>query len=367
MLQKVSPALKHFLEYAEKGRSTLGLRKEATINTENGFEKILAEKIRRHGYEVNTNIGCSGYKIDIGIVDRKKPSQYILGILCDGNNYHAAKTANDREIIQQDVLKLLGWTLHKVWSTDWWENADRVIHDVLVAIKNAEANEGEEIIENNNETIVPAAIKTETMVLNNASFKSSTTSTENDLKENIYKICNLDIVLSSSSEDFLQFSNAEKIKNQINQVLETEAPIMRNLLAKRVLAAWGISKMGSRINVHFERLLSEFQIKQTGNNGDIVFWNNQSDPENYEGYRVATIHGQKRDAEDLPSDEIANGVKEILTHQISLPKEDLIREAAKLFGFARTGTQVVLAMKKGIEMALSKGFVMEKDGKIVVG
>lgn len=99
-----------------------------------------------------------------------------------------------------------------------------------------------------------------------------------------------------------------------------------------MLAAWGISKMGSRINLHFERLLSESQIKQTGKNGDIVFWNNDIDPEIYEGYRVATIHRQKRDAEDLPLDEIANGVKEILINQISLPTEDLIREAAKLFG-----------------------------------
>ena len=359
-------SIKAFLEYAEKGRTTLGLRKDITVSSDNGFEKILAEKIRQHGYEVNTNIGCSGYRIDIGIVDRKKPSQYILGILCDGNNYNAAKTANDREIIQQDVLKLLGWTLHKVWSTDWWENAGRVIDDVLAAIKNAEANVGKEIIENMHEIIVTDADKKEAFILNNASFKEATVLTENHHSANTYKICELEIVMSSSSDDFLQFSNTDKIKKQINQVLETEAPIMRNLLAKRVLAAWGISKLGSRINVHFERLLSESQIKQTGKNGDIVFWNNTIDTENYQGYRVATINGQKRDAEDLPSDEIANGVKEILNNQISLPKEDLIREASKLFGFARTGAQVELAMKKGIEMALNKGFVLGKNGRVLI-
>jgi very-short-patch-repair endonuclease len=353
-------SIKAFLEYAEKGRATLGLRTNTSVNNENGFEKILADKIRRHGYKVNTNIGCSGYRIDIGIVDRNKPSEYILGILCDGNSYHAAKTARDREIIQQDVLKLLGWTVHKVWSTDWWENPDRVIDNVLAAIQNAEANEGKESNETTNED------KKEDFILNNAPLREASAITEKNHSENIYKICELEIVLSSSSNDFLDFANTLKIKNQINQVLEIEAPIKKNLLAKRVLAAWNISKLGSRIKAHFEMLVSQMQIKQTDQNDDVVFWNSRLVPENYEEYRIATIDGQKRDAEDIPSDEIANGVKEILKNQISLPKEDLIREASKLFGFARTGTQVELAMKKGIETAFHKNFVQEKDGRIVI-
>ena len=238
--------------------------------------------------------------------------------------------------------------------------------DVLAAIKNAEANEGKETIENMHEIMMLAVDKTAPMVLNNASFNTARTSTENNLKVNIYKICELEIVMSSSSNDFVDFANTFKIKNQIKQVLEIEAPIKKNLLMKRVLAAWGISKLGSRIKAHIEILLSQMEIIQSDKKEDIVFWNNEIDPETYEGYRVATINGQKRDAEDIPADEIANVVKEILANQISLPKEDLIREASKLFGFARTGAQVELAMKKGIEAALSKGFVMEKNGRILI-
>ncbi|MEO9146930.1 MAG: DUF3320 domain-containing protein, partial [Ginsengibacter sp.] len=316
--------------------------------------------------EVNTSIGCSGYKIDIAVVNRNKPSQYILGILCDGNNYYATKTAKDREIIQQDVLRLLGWTVHKVWSTDWWEDHERVIEDILTAIKNAEANEGKEISKNVHEIMSPEPEKSEPVVLNNSSYREASKVTENHLSVNQYNICNLEIVLSSSSNDFLDFANTSKIKNQINQVLEIEAPIKKNLLAKRVLAAWGISKLGSRIKAHFEMLLSQMEIKQTDKSEDVIFWNNTLNSENYEGYRVATINGQKRDAEDIPADEIANGVKEILGNQISLPTEDLIRESSKLFGFARTGTQVELAMKKGIETALKKSFIKEKDGRVLI-
>lgn len=140
---------------------------------------------------------------------------------------------------------------------------------------------------------------------------------------------------------------------------------------------WGIIRINKKIIVKFLKIatlfhklcnyLTECEIKQTGENGDIVFWNSTLDPTIYQGYRVATINGQKRNAEDIPTEEIANGIKEILSNQISLPKEDLIREASKLFGFARTGVQVELAMKKGIQMAFQKRFVQEKDGRIVVG
>ena len=359
-------SIKAFLEYAEKGRSTLGLRKIVAENMEGSFEKILAAKIRSHGYEVNTKIGCSGYRIDIGIVNSNKPSQYLLGILCDGVNYHAAKTAKDREIIQQEVLKLLGWTLHKVWSTDWWENSDRVIQEILEAIKIAEANVGKEMIEAVNENTFIEPPKMDPLFLNSVAQPTTILSSIAAIPNRMYDVCNLDIVLSNSSEDFLQFGNAQKIKNQINQVLEIEAPITRNLLAKRVLAAWGISKLGARINAQLERLLSESELTQTGQNNDIVFWKNTRHPENFIDFRVMTIAGQKRDAEDIPAEEIANGVKEVLSHQISLPKEDLVREASKLFGFARSGANVEMAMKKGIDKAVERGFVVEKDSRVVI-
>src|SRR5665647_3521866 len=111
--------------------------------------------------------------------------------------------------------------------------------------------------------------KTEPLVLNNAHQAEAVAPIKNNFAGNLYTICNLDIVRSTSSDDFLQYSNTQKIKDQIKQVLDIEAPIMRNLLAKRVLAAWGISKLGARINAQFERLLSESNLKQTGTDGNL--------------------------------------------------------------------------------------------------
>jgi len=357
--------VKAFLEYAEKGRSTLSIKKTVDEIIESGFEKLIAEEIRKHGYEVHTNIGCSGYRIDIGIVNKEKPSEYILGILCDGNNYSSAKTAKDREITQHEVLKLLGWTLHKIWSTDWWENADRVMNNALEAIKNAELNIVK-VIEETPPTVINMITENVSMVFNNnIQAEVMPIITDVTVKE-VYNTCNLETVFSTSSDDFLQYYNYKKIIEQIHAVVEAEAPITRNLLARRVLSAWGISKMGNRIGGQFEKLLTDAKLKQTGKANDIVFWSDTVNPDNYKSYRVSTADGKKRDADDLPAEEIANAVKEILNHQISLPIEDLVREASRVFGFARSGTNVELAMRKGINKAITNGYVLENEKRIIL-
>jgi hypothetical protein len=138
------------------------------------------------------------------------------------------------------------------------------------------------------------------------------------------------------------------------------------LLARRVLAAWGISKLGTRINSHFEQALRAANLDKTGIDGNVVFWSKNLRADDYVSFRVSTLDGHKRDAEDLPPEEIANAIKEILIHQISLPFDELIREVSRVFGFARSGSNVELAMKKGIHKAIAKNYAFEKEGRIVL-
>jgi hypothetical protein len=47
-----------------------------------------------------------------------------------------------------------------------------------------------------------------------------------------------------------------------------------------------------------------------------------------------------------------------------LPEEDLIREAAKEFGFARTGNQVKDRISQCIRVMMNKNIAVESEGKI---
>jgi len=136
-------------------------------------------------------------------------------------------------------------------------------------------------------------------------------------------------------------------------------------MLKRVLLGWGIGRMGSRISTHFEIILKELNLKQTNDDGATVYWQQNQEPEGYSIYRIAPNESLKRDADELPFHEIANGIREVLKNQISLTKADLVKEAARLFGYARIGTNVEVAMLQGLRKALAKGFARTENERIV--
>jgi very-short-patch-repair endonuclease/DNA polymerase III delta prime subunit len=85
------------------------------------FEEDVYEVLVDMGYEVHTQVGCSGYKIDLAVVDPLQPDRYLLGIECDGKTYHSSKVARDRDRLRQQVLENLGWKIHRIWSQEWFK------------------------------------------------------------------------------------------------------------------------------------------------------------------------------------------------------------------------------------------------------
>jgi len=75
--------------------------------------------------------------VDIAIVDPEHPGRYIIGIECDGASYHSSRSARDRDRLREQVLRGLGWKLHRVWSTDWFNNLERELKRTVEAIENA--------------------------------------------------------------------------------------------------------------------------------------------------------------------------------------------------------------------------------------
>lgn len=129
--------LKHFIEFADKGAFDDG-SSMATFHTDNEAStddremiSIIADEIRKKGYDVVTDLGRSLFKIDIAVVNPDNPKEYILGILCDGRKYYDTKTVRDREIVQTGVLKGLSWNIMRVWTVDWYANREKVIERLL--------------------------------------------------------------------------------------------------------------------------------------------------------------------------------------------------------------------------------------------
>ncbi len=127
--------LRNFLDYAERGPVALPSRDEGSLGpAESPFEEAVAGALRSRGWDVRTQIGVSGFRVDLGVVHPDFAGSYLAGVECDGARYHSSATARDRDKLRQAVLEGLGWTILRVWSTDWFRNPTDVAaktHDKL--------------------------------------------------------------------------------------------------------------------------------------------------------------------------------------------------------------------------------------------
>lgn len=341
--------LKRFLEYAEKGVQITN-RSQNTL-TEYSINNLIAKQLEKRGYKVDTNIGCSGYKIDIGIVDKDNPSRYRLGIICDGGNYRQAKMVRDREIVQNSVLRMLGWEVLKIWTLDWWENPNAVLATIEEALIAKETD------------IVDIEVMTSQKSVETEGKATIDISSPNEVAENNISFYQISALMPSpySSEEFFYPGHRGIILNQINEVMETEAPINKSLLCKRILAAWSISRLGQRLDAYINELLQSTSFYVSHHDDLSFYWLNEKQYQEYDLFRTGS-----RDAVDLPPEEVANAMKHILTDEVSLPTTDLSRLSAQLLGFARGGSNVDAAMHRGIVKAMEKGYLKEENGRVVI-
>lgn len=108
---------------------------ETGRDPDSDFEIAIADALRARGYETRPQIGVAGYFIDMAVVDPDAPGRFILGIEADGATYHSAKTARDRDRLRQSQLEALGWTIHRVWSTDFFRDPVGQVNRIVARIE----------------------------------------------------------------------------------------------------------------------------------------------------------------------------------------------------------------------------------------
>ena len=134
--------LRKWLEYTETGILDSG--DDTGRAPDSPFEEHVIAEIRRLGYDPVPQVGVRGYSIDIGIKHPGWPHGYLLGVECDGATYHSSRSARDRDRLRQEVLEGLGWKLHRIWSTDWFEDPEEEMRKLEEKIQSCLAERQEE-------------------------------------------------------------------------------------------------------------------------------------------------------------------------------------------------------------------------------
>lgn len=126
--------LRSYLEYCASRGSQLGQAAQS-IPELNPFEIDVRDHLARAGISLDPQHGCSGYRIDFAAKHPQRPGEMVLAIECDGAAYHSSHSARDRDRLRQEHLERLGWTFHRIWSQDWFEDKQTEIERTKAAFE----------------------------------------------------------------------------------------------------------------------------------------------------------------------------------------------------------------------------------------
>lgn len=353
-------ALREYLNYAERGGSREFLLKEVEYTAgefESPFEQEVYEELTARGFNVHKQVGCSGYRIDLAIVDKEHPGKYIAGIECDGAMYHSARTARDRDRLRQQVLERLGWKIIRIWSRDWVFDRKSEIERVIAEIEAVSSSSGKvEYPHSQEESAIEnrlPSIKREEMTL--PEYEK-------------FSMFDLNRLISSQKTVYMHVL--------MKAIIEKEAPVHLDEVVSRIasfyetnpqrlqMMTWDMYTKSGNIS---RKSLREYVITQFPRDsyvlqGDFLIKRNEKILP-----RKSASKDDIRKPEHISPVEIQEAIKLCLKNAFTMSKEDLKRDVAGLFGFKRMGAIISNVIGKEIDFLIRNHEIKVQGEKISIG
>jgi len=347
-------AFKLFLHYARTGRLSIASR--ANRGMDSVFEEQVMATLQGRGYQVHPQVGIAGFFIDLAVADEKVPGRYILGIECDGASYHSARSARERDRLRQAVLEDHGWTIHRIWSSDWFQRPKAELERLVQAIERAKAD----ALAGSGASARKRAVQVEVVIIERTDVTEVGLQQIDSVSEirNVYE----EAVLAPSTSVELHEAPLTLLGALIKQTVQTESPIHCSEVITRIRTAWGLQKAGSRIEAHLNQaimlLVGRGVVVRSGEfllePGAVVRLRDRS----------ASSSPSLRRLELLPPMEIDEGLKVIIKGSLGSTEDQAINAVARGLGFKATSAQLRELIRARIEVLIARGNLNDRDGML---
>ena len=366
----------------------------------------IARALGERGWIVHHQVGCGAYKLDLAIVDPNDADRYVLAIEHDGAAYASAPGARDRDRLRSQVLAQLGWRMHRIWSLDWWADPEREVGRAHGAIITAVAASRQRkpasapVRLSSQRPVRDAGRSGEAAPRTGAGQAARTPARGGPAASPVRAAGSgpTDAVASLSGEvaapvargsapvriaknaiaigpylaaaipagrrapdDLFAPRHAGELGKVIEQVLAAEAPMHVDLLARRVAAYFGIGRLTQRVTDQVRVALAG---RGRWGDEDHVVWRLDQDPEGVPAVRVAGQGASvRREIEEVPLSEVAAAARIVVERAVGIAANDLVRDAARLLGFARITERVIERVASGVRLAARRELIRIDGGK----
>ena len=324
--------LKRFLDFARTGK--MAEHSVTGLEADSPFEEDVARVIRSLGYEADAQVGSSGFRLDIGVRHPDRPGQYIAAVECDGAAYHSALWARERDRLRQDILEMLGWRFHRIWSTDWFHRRDAEIRRLAEALDSARvaaldgipvrgANEGREL------PVAPLPDDAAPIEIAHLHLTAPP-----------YQRAALPIRSTVEPHE----APLAQLADLVARIVAVEGPVPVDEIARRIAAAFGKQRVGSRIAEATERAVARALQTDASLRRDGDFLLTAAQAESPPVRDRSAESGPLLRAAALPPMEIRAAAAMVRAESGGISDEELLRAVARLLGFQRVGPDMAAVL-----------------------
>jgi hypothetical protein len=174
----------------------------------------------------------------------------------------------------------------------------------------------------------------------------------------------LPAVDGGAPEAFYLDSERSRIATALVRVVEAAGPVPIDDAYKAVIAAYWMSRLGSRLrDVLDVALASRSAVDRPRVRGEHL-WPGRADPAAWTAFRYAD-GSVARDAASIAPEEVAAAAAWVLERGVTMSREALARECASIFGASSLGRKIRDAMDAGVAALEASGrAVADGEGRL---
>lgn len=320
------------------------------------FVESVYEELSKRGLQLSRSVGVSQYRVELAVKDPRDDSRFILGLESDGDMYRSGMTARDRDRLREQVLEGLGWRMHRIWSRDWVEDREGEIDKILQELEGKHPAKGR-ILE----------VESSPNPKGQQSFGTDTKA----LAAPRERLLPARAVYFSPPElprprgaglKAILASPLSEIIDALQRLANEEGPIASATAKSAILRAWQVRR-GAKVEGRLE-----LAIKKGAEQGAYMLNGNFLWPS---GRRVAPLRVHTagkpvRKISEIAPEEIEEAVHECVSGSVTIRRDDLGREVARLFGLRMT-TDNAASIDQVILDMLGREVLRETAGKVSLG
>ncbi|CAA9212978.1 MAG: FIG00832862: hypothetical protein [uncultured Blastococcus sp.] len=366
--------LRAYLDLAAQGTDVLP-RDARSSSVVDRHRESIAAALRERGLVVRTDVGLSEFRVDLSISRTVDPETPVMAVLLDGPAWARRGTVGDRDGLPVEVLDgMLRWpAVERVWLPSWLADPSSVADRLVAAVDAVPVERVAETI-----AFPSAAVESFKGV---AALRSAVTSVavpaaaakpapRAPAPHKLAAPAAMDgetafvpwLPKPAGDKSVLDELPASKAARVVRRVIaagvKAEGPIHVDRLAKLTVNAFGLNRASEGRKNTLLSLLPPSAVV------DGYLWPDGVEPDAYETFRRQTA-STDRPIEHVAPEEIGNAMAALCRASAGMVADELLGQAATVFGYKRRTPAVTPALEAALKLALHRGRLVEQPSGLL--